>query len=141
MHRDLALLVCLQTSSSMSREGFAHVGRVAGCRGQHAATYALQVRVLLKEPKGREVNDGDRFTYNAALTEKLYRIKINSIQLKETVEENKKTNSEVMQDRQYQVSPARVAASAACFRLPQLDSGGHSVAVSAGWFASIVAVS
>ena len=40
-----------------------------------------QVRVLLKEPKGREVNDGDRFTYNAGLTEKLYRIKINSIQV------------------------------------------------------------
>ena len=65
---------------------------------------ALQVRVLLKEPKGREVNDGDAFTYNAGLSEKLYRIKINSIQLKETVEENAKTNHEVMQDRQYQVS-------------------------------------
>ncbi len=64
----------------------------------------LQVRVLLKEPKGREVNDGDAFTYNAGLSEKLYRIKINSIQLKETVEENAKTNHEVMQDRQYQVS-------------------------------------
>ena len=37
--------------------------------------------MLLKEPKGREVNDGDRFTYNAGLTEKLYRIKINSIQV------------------------------------------------------------
>ena len=69
--------------------------------------HCLQVRVLLKEPKGREVNDGDRFTYNAGLTEKLYRIKINSIQLKETVEENVKTNNEVMQDRQYQVRPAR----------------------------------
>ena len=44
-------------------------------------THCLQVRVLLKEPKGREVSDGDRFTYNAGLTEKLYRIKINSIQV------------------------------------------------------------
>ncbi len=33
----------------------------------------------------------------------LFRIKINSIQLKETVEENKKTNDQVLQDRQYQV--------------------------------------
>ena len=60
--------------------------------------------MLLKEPKGREVNDSDTFSYNAGLSEKLYRIKINSIQLKETVEENAKTNHEVMQDRQYQAS-------------------------------------
>ena len=66
--------------------------------------------MLLKEPKGREVNDGDRFTYHAGLSEKLYRIKINSIQLKETVEENKKTNSEVMQDRQYQASSCQCPA-------------------------------
>ena len=62
-----------------------------------------QVRVITKEPKGREVNDGDVFGFNKAFSEKLYRIKINSIQLKETVEENKKTNDQVLQDRQYQV--------------------------------------
>lgn len=67
-----------------------------------------QVRVITKEPKGREVNDGDSFSFNKAFSEKLYRIKINSIQLKETVEENKKTNDQVLQDRQYQV----------CFRPP-----------------------
>jgi cullin 4 len=33
----------------------------------------------------------------------LYRIKINSIQMRETVEENVKTNEQVLQDRQYQV--------------------------------------
>ena len=64
---------------------------------------SLQVRVVVKEPKGREVNDGDSFSFNQAFSEKLYRIKINSIQLKETVEENKKTNDQVLQDRQYQV--------------------------------------
>ena len=64
-----------------------------------------QVRVITKEPKGREVNDGDSFSFNKAFSEKLYRIKINSIQLKETVEENKKTNDQVLQDRQYQVCP------------------------------------
>lgn len=59
--------------------------------------------MVTKEPKGREVNDGDTFSFNQAFSEKLYRIKINSIQLKETVEENKKTNDQVLQDRQYQV--------------------------------------
>ena len=42
------------------------------------------------------------FRYNRDFTAALYRVKINAIQLKETVEENKKTNDQVLQDRQYQ---------------------------------------
>ncbi len=53
--------------------------------------------------QGREVDDSDVFHYNSGFTHQLFRIKINSIQLKETVEENKKTNDQVLQDRQYQV--------------------------------------
>eukprot|EP00197_Chlamydomonas_leiostraca_P016154 CAMPEP_0202861492 /NCGR_PEP_ID=MMETSP1391-20130828/2868_1 /ASSEMBLY_ACC=CAM_ASM_000867 /TAXON_ID=1034604 /ORGANISM="Chlamydomonas leiostraca, Strain SAG 11-49" /LENGTH=749 /DNA_ID=CAMNT_0049540895 /DNA_START=162 /DNA_END=2411 /DNA_ORIENTATION=- len=67
-----------------------------------------KVRVLTKEPKGRDVNDSDVFHFNESFTEKLYRIKINQIQMKETEEENKKTNDEVMQDRQYQIDAAIV---------------------------------
>ncbi|KAK9823559.1 hypothetical protein WJX72_003747 [[Myrmecia] bisecta] len=67
-----------------------------------------KVRVLLKEPKGREVDSGDTFLFNEAFVASLYRIKINSIQLKETVEENKKTNDQVIQDRQYQIDAAIV---------------------------------
>lgn len=59
------------------------------------------VCVLLGQ--GREVEDGDMFRFNADFTAQLFRIKINAIQLKETVEENKKTNDQVLQDRQYQV--------------------------------------
>ena len=53
--------------------------------------------------QGREVEDGDQFHFNADFSERLYRIKINAIQMKETVDENKKTNDQVLQDRQYQV--------------------------------------
>ena len=53
--------------------------------------------------QGREVEDGDQFHFNTEFSERLYRIKINAIQMKETVEENKKTNDQVLQDRQYQV--------------------------------------
>jgi len=67
-----------------------------------------KVRVLNKEPKGKDVNDGDVFHINSGFSEKLYRIKINSIQMKETEEENKKTNDQVMQDRQYQIDAAIV---------------------------------
>ena len=54
--------------------------------------------------QGREVEDGDVFSFNADFQAQLFRVKINSVQLKETVEENQKTNEQVLQDRQYQVS-------------------------------------
>lgn len=54
-----------------------------------------QLRVLRKEPLGKEVNDGDAFHFNDQFSEKLFRIKINTIQMKETEEENKKTNEQV----------------------------------------------
>ena len=58
--------------------------------------------------QGREVEDEDQFHFNTEFSERLYRIKINAIQMKETVEENKKTNDQVLQDRQYQVG-ARIS--------------------------------
>ena len=56
---------------------------------------AEQVRVLGKSPRSAEVGRADVFSYNASFTNPLFRIKINNIQLKETAEENAKTNAEV----------------------------------------------
>ena len=67
-----------------------------------------KVRVLVKEPKGRDVEDGDSFSINEQFNERLYRVKVNSIQLKETKEENAATNERVFQDRQYQIDAAIV---------------------------------
>ena len=53
--------------------------------------------------QSKEVGDDDVFTFNFDFTASLYRIRINTIQLKETTEENVKTNEQVIQDRQYQV--------------------------------------
>lgn len=44
-----------------------------------------KVRVLSKEPKGRDIMDGDRFIFNSSFENKLFRIKINQVQWKETV--------------------------------------------------------
>lgn len=44
-----------------------------------------KARVLIKSPKGKEVEDGDKFIFNADFKHKLFRIKINQIQMKETV--------------------------------------------------------
>jgi hypothetical protein len=60
-------------------------------------------RVLVKEPKGKDVEANDVFKVNHDFTHKLFRIKINTIQLKETVEEVEKTHEGVFRDRQLQV--------------------------------------
>lgn len=44
-----------------------------------------RARVITKEPKGREVEDKDIFNYSHEFNNKLFRIKINQIQMKETV--------------------------------------------------------
>lgn len=44
-----------------------------------------KARVLNKIPKGRDIDDCDKFRFNNEFTNKLFRIKINQIQMKETV--------------------------------------------------------
>lgn len=65
-------------------------------------------KVLEKEPKGREIEMSDSFRINEEFTAKLYRVKINTIQLKESVQEEAHTNEQVAQDRQYQIDAAVV---------------------------------
>ncbi|XP_017126436.1 cullin-4A [Drosophila elegans] len=67
-----------------------------------------RARVITKTPKGREILDGDQFDFNNEFTNKLFRIKINQIQMKETNEEQKATEERVFQDRQYQIDAAIV---------------------------------
>jgi len=44
-----------------------------------------KARVLTKQPKGRDIMDNDKFVFNNEFSNKLFRVKINQIQLKETV--------------------------------------------------------
>uniref|UniRef100_A0AAV2MKN4 Cullin-4B n=1 Tax=Knipowitschia caucasica TaxID=637954 RepID=A0AAV2MKN4_KNICA len=67
-----------------------------------------KARVLTKIPKSKDVEDGDRFSCNDDFRHKLFRIKINQIQMKETVEEQASTTERVFQDRQYQIDAAIV---------------------------------
>uniref|UniRef100_A0A8C6ZU97 Cullin-4A n=1 Tax=Nothoprocta perdicaria TaxID=30464 RepID=A0A8C6ZU97_NOTPE len=67
-----------------------------------------KARVLIKNPKGKDVEDGDKFMFNGDFKHKLFRIKINQIQMKETVEEQVSTTERVFQDRQYQIDAAIV---------------------------------
>jgi len=67
-----------------------------------------KIRVLTKEPKSKDIRNDDVFTFNKTFNHKLFRIKINSIQMKETAEEQQKTQDSVFQDRQFQIDAAIV---------------------------------
>uniref|UniRef100_A0A4W5NJW3 Cullin 4A n=1 Tax=Hucho hucho TaxID=62062 RepID=A0A4W5NJW3_9TELE len=67
-----------------------------------------KARVLNKSPRGKDIEDGDRFNFNNDFRHKLFRIKINQIQMKETIEEQVSTTERVFQDRQYQIDAAVV---------------------------------
>lgn len=67
-----------------------------------------KTRVLTKCPKGRDVCDDDVFSFNSDFTDKLFRVKINQVQLKETVEEQQATEEAVFHDRQFQIDAAVV---------------------------------
>lgn len=45
-----------------------------------------KARVLQKNPRGRDIADNDHFIFQSDFTNKLFRIKINQIQMKETVQ-------------------------------------------------------
>eukprot|EP01098_Paradermamoeba_levis_P011094 TRINITY_DN4711_c0_g1_i1.p1 TRINITY_DN4711_c0_g1~~TRINITY_DN4711_c0_g1_i1.p1 ORF type:complete len:487 (-),score=139.06 TRINITY_DN4711_c0_g1_i1:100-1560(-) len=67
-----------------------------------------KVKILAKQSKTKEVSDDDVFSFNKEFSNKLFKIKINSFQIQETVEENQKTTEGVFQDRQYQIDAALV---------------------------------
>ncbi|KAM5146301.1 cullin-4B [Mantella aurantiaca] len=67
-----------------------------------------RARVLVKTPKSKDVDDGDKFVFNDDFRHQLFRIRINQIQMKETVEEQASTTERVFQDRQYQIDAAIV---------------------------------
>ncbi|KAK4225541.1 putative cullin [Podospora fimiseda] len=67
-----------------------------------------KVKVLTKHPKGKEIKETDTFSVNGAFTDQRFRIKINTIQLKETKEENQQTHVKVASDRQFETQAAIV---------------------------------
>jgi len=85
---------------------------------QSLACGMIGTRVLTKDPKGKDVDPTDAFWFNSDFTNKLFRIKINTIQTKETTEEVERTNEEVFRDREYQVDAAIVRTMKARKRLP-----------------------
>lgn len=67
-----------------------------------------KVRILQKRPRGPRIDTTDSFVFNKSFEHKQTRIKINAIQMKETVEENAATTEKVFQERNCQIDAALV---------------------------------
>eukprot|EP00004_Rigifila_ramosa_P003165 TRINITY_DN1332_c0_g1_i6.p1 TRINITY_DN1332_c0_g1~~TRINITY_DN1332_c0_g1_i6.p1 ORF type:complete len:739 (+),score=176.85 TRINITY_DN1332_c0_g1_i6:553-2769(+) len=66
-------------------------------------------RVLTKEPKGKDVEDSDVFSFNGEFTCKLVRIKIGTVTAqKETEPELRETKTKLDEDRKHQIDAAIV---------------------------------
>jgi cullin 4 len=67
-----------------------------------------RLRPLTKHPKGRDISPTDKFSIHATFTDPKYRVKINTVQLKETPQENKETHERVAADRNFECQAAIV---------------------------------
>jgi cullin-4 len=65
-------------------------------------------KVLKKRPVGRDVGDEDVFYFNADFSDPRAKVHINSIQSKETPEENKRTQTSIEGDRKHYLDAAIV---------------------------------
>lgn len=66
-------------------------------------------KILTKEPKGRDINQGDKFYFNEGFTANLARIKIQTVANKvESEGERKQTQDKVDEERKHQIEAAVV---------------------------------
>ncbi|CAG9324817.1 unnamed protein product [Blepharisma stoltei] len=65
-------------------------------------------KILLKNPAGKDINKTHQFSLNENFSSKLMRIKVNSLQIKETVQETHETIEKVLNERQYIIDAAIV---------------------------------
>ncbi|TMS17459.1 Cullin-4B [Larimichthys crocea] len=85
-----------------------YIKRTANCVGLCSHLLVEKRASSPKSQKAKMWRTGDKFSCNDDFKHKLFRIKINQIQMKETVEEQASTTERVFQDRQYQIDAAIV---------------------------------
>lgn len=110
-HLQALVLLLFNSANSLTCREIAAATRIAGA-DLHRALQSLAlhktVKLLLKEPRVREVADEDVFTYNAGFTSKLYHIVVSQIPAKEQREEEANVEQRVFEDRQHEVDAAIV---------------------------------
>jgi len=83
--KELRRTLQVSSSSTPPRPASAFSAHTAPRPGQSLACGQIPTRVLRKEPQGKDVNDSDEFVVNPSLKNERGRIRINQIQMAETV--------------------------------------------------------
>lgn len=87
-----------------------------------------RLRPLTKHPKSREIAPTDTFTLNASFSDPKYRVKINTVQLKETLQENKETHERVHADRNFECQAAIVRILKSRKKIPHAELVAETIA-------------
>eukprot|EP00842_Homolaphlyctis_polyrhiza_P002282 jgi/Hompol1/3054/HPOL_000021-RA len=126
------ILLCFNDTQSLS---FAEIGTQTGIETKELARSLQSLscgkfRILIKTSKGSEIDTiNDVFQVNEAFESSQFRIKINTIQVRETVEEQAKTSEKVFADRVFQIDAAivRVMKSEKTATMADLSAKVHSL--------------
>uniref|UniRef100_A0A7S2RUN5 Cullin-4 n=1 Tax=Mucochytrium quahogii TaxID=96639 RepID=A0A7S2RUN5_9STRA len=113
LFQTVVLMIFNQATSAEQEMPFAFIKTASGIedaelRRTLQSLACGKIRVLSKLPPGRDIGDNDKFVISKECKPKQFRVKINSIQMKESSKENAETHEKVFQDRQYQVDAAIV---------------------------------
>ena len=75
---------------------------IADLKRNLVALSSAKYKILEKEPDNKKVEDSDAFTFNAKFRSKLFRVKVMSVQQKESEPERQETRQKVDEDRKHQ---------------------------------------
>jgi len=107
----MCILLLFNTTDEMSYEDIEKATEipVADLKRALQSLACAKFKVLNKEPKGRDVDDSDRFSFNAEFTCKQLRFKVATVSAqKETETEKQETRQKVDEDRKPQIEASIV---------------------------------
>lgn len=108
LHQALVLLL-FNKADALSMERICEMaGLPIGVLGKEVLQICAKCKILTKDSKGKEISGNEIIKFNPNFTHKLYKIVINSLQIKETKIEVQQTIEKVMSERQYIVDAAIV---------------------------------
>eukprot|EP00027_Filamoeba_sp_ATCC50430_P010543 CAMPEP_0168562902 /NCGR_PEP_ID=MMETSP0413-20121227/12379_1 /TAXON_ID=136452 /ORGANISM="Filamoeba nolandi, Strain NC-AS-23-1" /LENGTH=717 /DNA_ID=CAMNT_0008594377 /DNA_START=100 /DNA_END=2253 /DNA_ORIENTATION=+ len=81
---------------------------IADLKRNLVALSSAKYKILEKDPDNKKVEDSDSFTFNAKFRSKLFRVKVMSVQQKESEPERQETRQKVDEDRKHQIEAAIV---------------------------------
>lgn len=133
----LQAIVLLQFNDKSENVSYADIKKAVGMEDS-TLKRTLQslacgkIKVLIKEPKGKEVDNSDIYSVNLNLKEKAFRLKINQLQAKTDVQESRAVRQEVLRDRHMEIQAAIIRIMKSRKRLSHIDLVQQTIEMTKG---------